>query len=126
PGAAGFGGSGIYEWGDTPALGVLDADGDAASRVSAIVSCPIYFAAIAPTNDSMILNPSVPPSSGSAARSGWGIIPSTLRPALQMPAIFSSDPLGFDSGVISPCAFVYRKTMRLSRFSSASVASSQK
>jgi len=44
-------------------------------------------------------------SSGSAERSGWGIMPRTLRPGLHTPAIFSNDPLGFVSGVISPCAF---------------------
>ena len=61
-----------------------------------------YFVAIAPTRDSKILNPSVPPSSGSLERSGCGIIPSTFRPGLQMPAMLSSDPLGLASGVISP------------------------
>src|SRR5208282_5949033 len=98
-GAARVGGGGIYLGSYAVAMGVLDANGDAASRVSAI-----YFVAIAPTNDSKILKPSVPPSSGSAARSGWGIMPRTLRPGLQIPAIFSSDPLGFASVVISPCA----------------------
>src|SRR5262252_9371422 len=59
-------------------------------------------AAIAPTSDWKILNPSVPPSSGSAERSGWGIMPRTLRPGLQMPAILSRDPLGLASGVMRP------------------------
>ena len=31
--------------------------------------------------------PSVPPTAGSTARSGWGIIPSTLRPAESTPAM---------------------------------------
>ena len=61
-----------------------------------------YFVTIAPTSDWKILKPSVPPSSGSAARSGCGIMPSTLRPSLQIPAIFSREPLGFASRVISP------------------------
>ena len=61
-----------------------------------------YFTAMAPTRDSKILNPSVPPSSGSLERSGCGIIPSTFRPGLQIPAMLSRDPLGLDSGVISP------------------------
>ena len=34
------------------------------------------------------------PSSGSAARSGWGIIPSTLRPSFTMPAMSRIDPFG--------------------------------
>ena len=61
-----------------------------------------YFKAMAPTMDSKILNPSVPPSSGSLERSGCGIIPSTFRPGLQIPAIFSRDPFGLASAVISP------------------------
>ena len=61
-----------------------------------------YFTAMAPTMDSKILNPSVPPSSGSLERSGCGIIPSTFRPGLQIPAMLSRDPLGLASGVISP------------------------
>ena len=61
-----------------------------------------YFVTIAPTSDWKILKPSVPPNSASLARSGCGIMPSTLRPALQMPAMLSSDPLGLASGVMSP------------------------
>ena len=56
-----------------------------------------YFTAMAPTMDSKILKPSVPPSSGSLERSGCGIIPSTFRPGLQIPAMLSSDPLGLAS-----------------------------
>ena len=61
-----------------------------------------YFTAMAPTMDSKILNPSMPPNSGSLERSGCGIIPSTFRPGLQIPTMLSSDPLGLASGVISP------------------------
>src|SRR6266545_3937299 len=61
-----------------------------------------YRGAIAPTSDWNTLNPSVPPSSGSAARSGWGIMPRTLPPGPQIPAMLSSDPFGFASEVIWP------------------------
>src|ERR1051326_9044487 len=47
-------------------------------------------------------SPSAEPSRLSLERSGWGIIPSTLRPSLQMPAMLSSEPLGLDSAVTSP------------------------
>ena len=70
---------------------------------SPLVTARDYFPAIAPTSDWKILIPSVQPSSGSAERSGCGIMPRTLRPGLQMPAMFSSEPLGLASGVISPC-----------------------
>ena len=49
-------------------------------------------------------SPSADPSSASLERSGWGIMPSTLRPSLSTPAMFSSEPLGFASAVISPAA----------------------
>src|SRR5580658_2519540 len=49
-----------------------------------------------------IFAPSAEPSKASLERSGWGIMPSTFRPSLQIPAIFSSDPLGLASGVIRP------------------------
>ena len=42
--------------------------------------------------------PSTPPSSGSQHRSGWGIMPSTLRFSLTMPAMLASAPLGLASG----------------------------
>ena len=58
--------------------------------------------AITSERDSNILKPSVQPKAGSLARSGCGIIPSTLRPGLQIPAILSSDPLGFASELTSP------------------------
>ena len=38
--------------------------------------------------------PSALPRSGSAFRSGWGIIPSTLPEALTMPAMSARLPLG--------------------------------
>src|ERR1700675_3742282 len=68
----------------------------------------VYFAANTPaptparTMDSKIFTPSVQPSAGSLARSGCGIIPNTLRPGLQIPAMLSSDPFGLVSLVISP------------------------
>ena len=55
------------------------------------------------TSERSIFSPSFMPSTSSLARSGCGIIPRTLRPSLQMPAMFSSDPLGFASSVSSPC-----------------------
>src|SRR5216683_551552 len=61
---------------------------------SGMTKAGAYFTAMAPTRDSKILNPSVPPNSGSLERSGWGIIPNTFRPGLQIPATFSSDPFG--------------------------------
>ena len=61
-----------------------------------------YFSAMTPARDSKILKPSVQPSASSLARSGCGIIPSTLRPGLQIPAMFSSEPLGLAAAVISP------------------------
>ena len=53
-----------------------------------------YRLAIAPTMEWKIFIPSMPPSAGSEDRSGWGIMPTTLPPALQMPAILSSEPFG--------------------------------
>ena len=54
-----------------------------------------------------IIDPSVPPISSSQQRSGWGIIPKTLPSEFIIPAIFDSDPLGFDSFVISPFSSEY-------------------
>jgi len=45
----------------------------------------------------------------SAARSGCGIMPKTLRSLLQTPAIFFIEPLGFESSVISPFSLQYLK-----------------
>ena len=75
---------------------------DAGSRSRHKIQACAYFTAMAPTRDSKILNPSVPPNSGSLERSGCGIMPSTFRPGLQIPAILSKDPFGLASGVISP------------------------
>jgi len=62
-----------------------------------------YFAA---TPDCTIawksFSPSAEPSKPSLDRSGCGIMPSTLRPSLQMPAMLSSDPFGFAAAVRSP------------------------
>jgi len=41
-----------------------------------------------------IFSPSAEPSNCSLERSGWGIMPSTLRFALRIPAMLPSDPLG--------------------------------
>src|SRR5271157_95012 len=65
-----------------------------------------YFAAIAATSEWKIFAPSVMPSSGAEARSGCGIMPRTLRPSLQIPAMFSSEPLGLASEVTSPLGVV--------------------
>ena len=46
-----------------------------------------------------IFAPSSLPSSLLQASSGWGIRPKTLRPSLQMPAIFSNEPLGLAAAV---------------------------
>src|SRR6185503_19479096 len=46
--------------------------------------------------------PSSPPSRRSAACSGCGIMPTTLRPALHTPAMLLSEPFGFTSGVVRP------------------------
>ena len=53
--------------------------------------------------------PSVPPSSGSAHRSGWGIMPNTLPRALTMPAMLCIEPLGLALLVTRPLASQYRK-----------------
>ncbi len=49
--------------------------------------------ASAPASPAKNALPSVPPSSGSAAFSGCGISPSTVRPSLKMPAIARAEPL---------------------------------
>src|SRR3954464_7814821 len=56
------------------------------------------------TMDSRMTSPSVPPSAASQARSGCGIMPTTLRRSLQMPAIACADPFGFESSATSPSA----------------------
>jgi DNA helicase-2/ATP-dependent DNA helicase PcrA len=59
--------------------------------------------------------PSLEPSSASEARSGWGMSPTTLPVALQIPAMSSRLPFGLST---------YRTTMRCSARNSASVRSS--
>src|SRR6185437_12094478 len=51
----------------------------------------------AATIDWKMRRPSAEPSNASLERSGCGIMPSTLRPSLRMPAMFASDPFGFAS-----------------------------
>ena len=48
------------------------------------------------------LRPSSLPSSSSQARSGWGIIPSTLNPAFATPAICYIEPFGLYAASNSP------------------------
>src|ERR1035437_8486628 len=68
--------------------------------------------------------PSALPSRLSTARSGWGIMPSTLRPSLRMPAMSRIDPLGVASPTGEPSAATYRKAMRSSISSVSRVESS--
>ena len=56
--------------------------------------CHVSFAPPARTSELRITSPSVEPISGSAARSGCGIMPSTLRSRFRMPAMSRSEPLG--------------------------------
>src|SRR6185295_1120884 len=67
-----------------------------------------------PTNaftiDSKMSFPSALPRIASLDRSGCGIIPSTFRCSLTMPAMLLSDPLGLASPVIRPLPSAYRKT----------------
>src|SRR4029077_17588774 len=62
----------------------------------------LYLLAKAPIMEWKIFIPSVPPSSGPDALSGCGIMPTTLPPALQMPAILPSEPLGLADGETPP------------------------
>src|SRR4029077_2194125 len=57
-----------------------------------------------PATDRKSLRPSAPPSSGSAQRSGWGIIPSTLPRLLTIPAMLCSEPFGLALGTTRPLA----------------------
>ena len=59
--------------------------------------------------------PSVEPMYVLVARSGWGIMPSTLRSRLSTPAMLRMEPLGL---------FTYRKATRSSASSSSSVCGS--
>lgn len=62
----------------------------------------VYRTARASIMEAKIFQPSADPSSFSLDRSGCGIIPSTFLCSFRIPAMLASDPLGFDSGVISP------------------------
>src|SRR5947208_6925247 len=62
--------------------------------------------AIAVTTDSKMRRPSTPPSSGSHARSGCGIMPTTFRDSLQTDAIALAEPLGFHASASRPSGSV--------------------
>src|SRR5437870_10494019 len=47
-------------------------------------------------------SPSSPPSTASQARSGCGIMPTTFPRALEIPAIFPSEPFGLAAAVTRP------------------------
>ncbi len=59
---------------------------------------------------SRILRPSAEPSAASEARSGCGIRPTTLRAALQTPAMARALPFTLAAASSWPPAFTYRKT----------------
>jgi hypothetical protein len=69
-----------------------------------LTSAPTVF--IAPTLDSKISRPSTPPTSGSHARSGCGIMPTTFLASLQMPAIALTEPFGFHRSSSVPAGSV--------------------
>src|SRR3954467_11824596 len=56
------------------------------------------------STDSNSTRPSALPSIDSQARSGCGISPTTLRAALQMPAMLLTAPFGFAASVTAPVA----------------------
>src|SRR5581483_6648624 len=58
------------------------------------------------TIDSRMTSPSTLPSRGSQARSGCGIMPTTLRRSLQMPAFAWTDPFGFAASSRRPSGVV--------------------
>src|SRR3954467_7702375 len=62
--------------------------------------------------DSNSRTPSSEPSSELQARSGCGIMPSTLPASLTMPAMFRSEPLGLASALVLPIASAYLKITR--------------
>src|SRR6185295_9062283 len=62
--------------------------------------------AMARTRASRICRPSAEPSSGSDARSGCGMRPTTLRSRLQTPAMALTLPFTFDSSVSAPARVV--------------------
>src|SRR5918993_6065615 len=80
--------------------------------------CLLDIQTPAPTStDRSILKPSSEPRAGSQTLSGCGMIPTTLRPSLQTPAMSFTDPFGFSR---------YRSTTRPSFSNSASVSGSAK
>src|SRR5919201_3097975 len=81
---------------------------------------------IASRTDRNSRRPSVPPSSGSAARSGCGIIPSTFPALLTIPAMLWADPLGFAAPTTRPSGRQYLNTTWPSCSSSERVAGSAK
>ncbi len=70
-------------------------------RLSPLYLRPHFAASVAASERKMGL-PSEEPSRSSHARSGCGISPSTLRSREQMPAMWSREPLMFDSSPDSP------------------------
>ena len=70
----------------------------AAVRRAAAPACSLTHAIA----DSRMPRPSVLPSSASHARSGCGIMPTTLRVSLQTPAIAFTDPFGFAASSTAP------------------------
>jgi len=56
-----------------------------------------YLTAIEETMERNSTRPSVEPISGSLARSGWGISPSTLRSRFRIPAMSRSEPFGLST-----------------------------
>src|SRR5262249_19046391 len=64
----------------------------------------------AAASDSKMHRPSWLPSSGSLARSGWGIRANTLPVPLMMPAILSAEPFGLAAAVTLPFLSQKRRT----------------
>src|SRR3984885_14161609 len=62
----------------------------------------LTYLVIAPASDAKSSKPSDEPSIASLDRSGWGIIPSTLCPSLNTPAMQLMAPLGLANLVTSP------------------------
>src|SRR5580693_1644182 len=62
-----------------------DIGGDGAGAHTAAAACSMDWKTTRPSED---------PISGSVARSGWGIMPITLRSRFRTPAILRSEPLG--------------------------------
>ena len=71
------------------------------------------------------IRPSALARRSSDARSGCGIMPSTFLSRLQIPAMLSMEPFGFESGHTLPSPSEYLKMIRFSLFSSANVDESQ-